>query len=222
MSENVSGITRRVVENVSPKLLQKAADELNHAVEGQQPEATEPLAQVPGATLRAMIPINQAHSAPDDAPEAEPEVQTGAPEELQTQETSPLSNIILAPEELQPQHEINEFVHKCYQHYSIQKTIENLRHLSEQTMCIDKDTLIQIRKRIKLLLKEQPGIPKPTVDLDSNSCKKLIYFVYKLMNCKTSEEKKYFFEKNQQMITSLGFSSLGSFYAAMHGKEDPK
>ena len=65
MSENVSGITRRVVENVSPKLLQKAADELNHAIEGQQPEATEPLAQVPGATLRAMMRINQGENKPN-------------------------------------------------------------------------------------------------------------------------------------------------------------
>ena len=65
MSENVGGITRRVVENVSPRLLQKATGVVNNAVEEQQSEVNEPLAQVPGATLRAMMPINQGENKPN-------------------------------------------------------------------------------------------------------------------------------------------------------------
>ena len=65
MSENVSGITRRVVENVSPRLLQKATGVVNNAVEEQQSEVNEPLAQVPGATLRAMMRINQGENKPN-------------------------------------------------------------------------------------------------------------------------------------------------------------
>ncbi len=59
MSGNAGRIARGVVENVSPRVAQKAAGIVNDAVEKQQAEVNEPLAQVPAQTLRAMIPINQ-------------------------------------------------------------------------------------------------------------------------------------------------------------------
>lgn len=65
MSENVGGIVSRGIQNVQPRLLQKATGVVNDAIEGQQPEATEPLAQVPGATLRAMMRINQGENKPN-------------------------------------------------------------------------------------------------------------------------------------------------------------
>lgn len=59
MSGNAGRIARGVVKDLSPKLSQKATDIVNDAVEKQQAEVNEPLAQVPAQTLRAMIPINQ-------------------------------------------------------------------------------------------------------------------------------------------------------------------
>lgn len=59
MSGNAGRIARGVVENVSPRVAQKATGIVNDAVEKQQAEVNEPLAQVPAQTLRAMIPINQ-------------------------------------------------------------------------------------------------------------------------------------------------------------------
>ena len=59
MSGNAGRIARGVVENVSPRVAQKAAGIVNDAVEKQQAEVNEPLAQVPAQTLRAIIPINQ-------------------------------------------------------------------------------------------------------------------------------------------------------------------
>ncbi len=59
MSGNAGRIARGVVENVSPRVAQKAAGIVNDAIEKQQAEVNEPLAQVPAQTLRAMIPINQ-------------------------------------------------------------------------------------------------------------------------------------------------------------------
>lgn len=59
MSGNAGRIARGVVKDLSPKLSQKATGIVNDAVEKQQAEVNEPLAQVPAQTLRAMIPINQ-------------------------------------------------------------------------------------------------------------------------------------------------------------------
>ncbi len=65
MSENVGGIVSRGIQNVQPRLLQKATGVVNNAVEEQQSEVNEPLAQVPGATLRAMMRINQGENKPN-------------------------------------------------------------------------------------------------------------------------------------------------------------
>lgn len=59
MSGNAGRIARGVVKDLSPKLSQKATGIVKDAVEKQQAEVNEPLAQVPAQTLRAMIPINQ-------------------------------------------------------------------------------------------------------------------------------------------------------------------
>lgn len=59
MSGNAGRIARGVVKDLSPKLSQKATGIVNDAVEKQQAEVNEPLAQVPAQTLCAMIPINQ-------------------------------------------------------------------------------------------------------------------------------------------------------------------
>ncbi len=59
MSGNAGRIARGVVKDLSPKLSQKATGIVNDAIEKQQAEVNEPLAQVPAQTLRAMIPINQ-------------------------------------------------------------------------------------------------------------------------------------------------------------------